>query len=187
MAPAPPSPSGEAIELLSNAAQAWLDGPVAFLRAAADRASDPSSTADTAAADLIGFGAQAAKAWFGGLNAIVGAIAVAGILPRDGHRFVVTVPSATFTRQVRIVTTSWTWLLDPQPPGQVVAVWPPAILQPGATRVSIIAKPLVLEPSWDIELELTAPGTAPTRVTVSLDSSSELKPEEPWPGAGAGS
>ena len=61
MAPAPPSPSGEAIELLSNAAQAWLDGPVAFLRAAADRASDPSSTADTAAADLIGFGAQAAR------------------------------------------------------------------------------------------------------------------------------
>ena len=125
MAPAPPSPSGEAIELLSNAAQAWLDGPVAFLRAAADRASDPSSTADTAAADLIGFGAQAAKAWFGGLNAIVGAIAVAGILPRDGHRFVVTVPSATFTRQVRIVTTSWTWLLDPQPVTYTTLTLPP--------------------------------------------------------------
>ena len=185
MAPAPPSPSGEAIELLSDAAQAWLDGPVAFLRAAADRASDPSSTADAAAADLTGFGAQAAKAWFGGLNAIVGAIALAGTLPRDRHRFVVIVPSATFTRQVRIVTTSWTWLLDPQPPGQVVAVWPPAILQPGATRLCITAKPLVLEPSWDIELELTAPGTAPTRVTVSLDASSELKSEEPWPGAGA--
>ena len=178
----PPSPLGEAVERLANAAQAYLDGPVAFLRAAADRATQPGYDADSAAADATGYGLRLAQAWFGGLNAMVDAIAVAAMPPDDGQRFVVTVTGAKVLRNVSIKSKTWTWQLDKEPPDIVIAVHPPLGLQPNATHVGMVVKPSVLEPSWDVELELSPVGKAGGTIqTVSLDATSELRPGAPWP------
>ena len=179
-----PSPLGEAVERLGEAGQAYLDGPVAFLREAADRASQPTYDADAAAGDIAGYGIRLAQSWVGWMNAMVDAVAVAGIPPGQGHRFVVTVPGAGVARSVQLASTTWTWMLGPEPPGAVVALRPPMLLDPGDTIVRVVAKPLVVEPSWKVRLVLTPmDGSADTVLEVDLGSfgAEELASDEDWP------
>lgn len=170
------SPLGEAIERMGEAAQAYLDGPVAHLKAAADRGSRPDYGADTAAADAAGYWLHLVRSWWQGFNAVVDATAVLAMPPGEGHEFEVEIPPLAEASTVRVVDRAWTWMLDPEPDGVTITVRPPVIRQAGTDRVRIRTTPRLVKRSWDVVLEIApvgAPGQA-TTTTVPLDGSTEL-------------
>jgi hypothetical protein len=181
MAEGSPAPLAEAIERMGEAAQAYLDGPVAFLRAAVDRSVEPNYDADTAAADAAGYFLWLARAWWGGVNAVIDATAILAVPPGDCQRFEVPVPSVAVPSTIRILSRTWTWKPDPVEPANVqILLEPPTTLAPGTTSVCLRVTPLVLEPSWTVDLEIVPAGsTTGTTFTVRLDASSELAPTSP--------
>jgi hypothetical protein len=172
-----PSPLGEAIEALGEAAEAYLDGPVAHLRAAVDRAARPDYTPDTATADAATYGLHLARAFWRGISATGDAIAVLAVPPGDRYRFEVKIPVVTTPSTIRIVRTQWTWMMNPEPPGTQITLVASPVLVPSTDRVRLQAQPLALEgePSWEVDLEIVPVGSAAGQtILVRLDPTTRV-------------
>lgn len=180
MADPQPVPLAEAIERMSDAARAYLDGPVAQLRAAVDRSTRSTYEADTAAADAAGYYLQLARAWWGGFNAVADVTAILAATPGDGHRFEVAIPPVEVPSTVRVVSREWTWQFDAEPAGAAIQVLPPLVLPPGTSGVWLRATPMVGEPSWQVVLEIAPLGSGRgTRVVTRLDAATERRSTGP--------
>lgn len=176
----PPSPLGEAIERMGEAARDFIDGPVASLRTAADHAASAQYNANTAAADAAGLYLQLARAWWGGVNATLDATAILALPPGDYERFEVPIPEVPALSTVRIVKTRWTWLLGPEPADVAIDLQPPTRLSAGTKSVRFRVTGSFQEPQWEVELEITPlDGSAPRRFLVQLDAGTELPPDAP--------
>jgi hypothetical protein len=171
-----PVPLAAAIERLGEAAQAYLDGPVAHLRAAAERAGRPGYGASTATADAATYGLRVAHAWWGGFNALADATALLAIPPGAGHRFDIPIPAALVTGPftVRVVDRQWTWMLGPEPAGVSLQVLPPVVLPGGTDVVSLFATPRANNPSWQVKLQVAPVGAGQgTMLLARLDATTE--------------
>ena len=181
MANQQPAPLAEAIEVMGNAAKAFLDAPLAQLSAWADHATRPTYDANAAAADAALYSLHLARAYWGGCNAVLDATAVLAVSAGSGHRFVVTVPAVSVPSTVSIVQRTWTNFFVAEPEGVEIHVRPPVVLQPGTVSLELHATtPPIAEPMWEVVLGI-APlvgGTA-TQVTVRLDPTTEVSPPGP--------
>ena len=175
------APLAEAIELLGNAARAYFDEPLVHLIDAVDRSSRPDHTASAAAGDAALGALLLARAWWGGSNAVVDAIAILAMPPDAGHRYRVSIPPVAAPSTVSVVSRTWTRLFTPEPQGVTIHLRPPVVLQPGTQELELlVAGPPMLEPSWDVVLGI-APvgGAASSTVDVALDASTELPSAAP--------
>lgn len=166
----------EAIELLGNAARAFFDEPLVHLSDSVDRSSRPDHDADAAASDVAVGALLLARAWWGGSNAVVDATAVLAVSADPGRRYRVKVPPIASPSTASILGRRWTRVFTPEPQGVTIHLRPPVILQVGSQDLELsVAAPPVLEPSWEVDLEIApVAGGASTRVTVSLDPTTEL-------------
>jgi len=172
-----PSPLGEAIESMGEAAQAYLDGPLAHLRAAANRAARPDYGSNAATADVALYGLHLARAFWLGVSKAGDAMAILAVPPGDGYRFEVGIPVVSAPSTVSIVATRWTWTHSPEPEGAEISLTTPPVLAPTTDRVRLHARPLILtgEPSWEVDLEITPLGpSAGQKVRVALDASTRI-------------
>lgn len=158
-----PSPLAEVIEMMSEAARSFLDGPVAHLQGMVDRASRPGYTCDTAAADTAGYSLALAQASWTTWNKAVDAIALLAEPPGAGYRYTVPIPAVTVASTVRIVDRQWIVPAVPEPEGVEMILLPPVVLPPGTDTVGIHVRPLFLgggDPSWEVRLEIVPVGAA---------------------------
>jgi len=172
------APLAEAIELLGNAARAFFDEPLAHLIDSVDRSSRADRTATAAAGDAAVGALLLARAWWGGSNAVVDAIAILAVPSDAGHRYQVSIPPVAAPSTASVVSRTWTRLFTPEPQGVTIHLRPPVVLQPGTQTLELlVAGPPMLEPSWDVVLGIVpVGGGASSTVDVALDASTELPP-----------
>ena len=175
MIPKPTSPLAEAIELMSNAVHAHLNSrapmrrtprPASRTRSTTRRRRRRTST-DTASTPPRPGGAVRVGLDSTRWRCCRTAHARARVRGGDSRR-------GRGEHGAGGADRTWTWMLGDEPPGVVISILPksqfPTVLPAGTSTLRLRATPVVLEPSWTVELSFTplggaAPTTSPSRST----------------------